>query len=176
LKTATELLEDELWKTTHPQALFEVSRSIDWPDWWLPYEFCRFFKNHTCPHLLLYIAVNLGDREDDSSVDYALLSTGCITFKTDEKHAETAHWWSRWHVYMYELRKDDGSLCVDEPQTRWKSEDGFEKPPAGIVRVTTFAYPLVEITDSEALKEKIVQPLLKVVEKEVRVANQQKAR
>lgn len=54
------------------------------------------------------------------------------------------------------------------PQTTWKQQDGWEEPPLGVLSVTTLAYPIMEITDCEALREKIVQPLLKVIEEEAK--------
>ena len=53
-------------------------------------------------------------------------------------------------------REDNGKLCSEDPRQTWKDE----RPPAGVVKVTTFAYPLDQITSSETLNEKIVQRLL----------------
>ncbi len=165
LRTATGMMEQESWDSTSPPTAFYTCRRIDEPDWWLPYEFCRFFKNSKIHRLLPYIAVNLDDPAGNSPVEYPLLSTGCIVFGASKNRAKVEHWWSRWHCYM-DSRKDDGSLCIDEPLETWKLEKGDEEPPEGIVRVTTFAYPIIEIGDCEALRHKVVEPLLKVIEQE----------
>jgi len=62
------------------------------------------------------------------------------------------------------LRQDNnGEICTDNPQETWKPEEGWN-PPAGIIKVKTFAHPLVEIKDSESLDKKIIAPLTKLVE------------
>jgi hypothetical protein len=52
----------------------------------------------------------------------------------------------------------------DTRQQAGQREEGDHDPTPGLLSVTTFAYPLVEITDCEALQKKIVKPLLNVIE------------
>ena len=108
-------------------------------------------------------------------MDYALLSAACITFGAGEKPADVELRWSRWHLYMGDRRKDDGSLCVDEPRKTWKPRWDHLKPPAGIVKVTTFAHPLTDIVNSEALKAKVVRPLLDVLRNEALLTRDEQA-
>ena len=152
---------DEGWTPTQPAAVFEGSRAIDRPSVWLPYEFCRFYACPQVPNVLCYVALNLGYPNDWFTMTDALVSAGCIAFDPEQKPVETGHWMARWHLLMDD-RKDNGETCTDEPPTTWKPEEGWH-PPAGIIRVKTFAHPLVEIQDSEALDKKIVAPLIKLV-------------
>lgn len=169
LKTAQEMMADKDWERAKPYAVFEADPAIDAPDSWLPYGVCRFFQNSDFPRLLCYIAVSVDDPEEKSPVEYALLSAGCIVLQLGRNRDKLAHWMAYWHLFM-DSRKDDGSPCLDdEPQKTGKPiKKGEPEPPASFVRVTTFAYPLVEIADPEALREKIVLPLLKVIEEEAK--------
>jgi hypothetical protein len=51
---------------------------------------------------------------------------------------------------------DDGTLYPHDPRQAW----GNTRPPVGVVRAATFAYPLVEITSRDVLEKKIVKPVL----------------
>jgi hypothetical protein len=116
--------------------------------------------------LLAFISVVLDDdAEDFSPAQEALASAGCIIFKPGERPDHAEHWWSRWHVYQQNGRMDNGTLCSDEPHTTWDEED-HDDLPAGIMSVTTFAIPLLEVTDCNALRERIVKPLLNLIEQQ----------
>ncbi len=163
LKEAREMMKDKDWKRANPAEVFDTSRSIDDPKRWLPYEFCRFFKNAKYPSLLSYVAVNVGDPEG-CPIDCALCSAGVLDFQDTMNPNKGEHWWSRWHLYILRRRKDDGTPCVDEPPGNEWPKEQLDQIPAGLSKVTTLAYPLVKITDPEALREKIVKPLLKIIE------------
>ena len=176
LKTTEDMMKDKGWeraklkKLGKPSAVLYTYNTIDWPDWWLPYEFFRFFKHSEVRCLSPYIAVNLDYPNEAYPVEYVLLSAGCIVFQSGTQHDNLAHPMTRWHLMMND-RKDDGSLFLDEPQKTWKPENGDEEPPAGVLRVTTFAYPLVDVADCAALKQKVVLPLLKLIEEEAKRSN-----
>jgi hypothetical protein len=156
LRTATDQLNDRGWRPAQPASVFAVSRAIDQPSSWLPYEFCRLFENTQFPDRYCYVAVNLGHPNQEYSPNCALLSAGCIHF--EERTIPYAdHWWSRWHLGMTD-RNNEGRICIDEPrkthpETEWN----------GIRMVKTFAYPLVEIDTGQKLDEKIIGPLLELV-------------
>lgn len=168
LKTATGLMDDEGWTVTKPDAVFEGKRDIGRPEWWLPYEFCRFFENSAFPDRLPFIAVNLDDPDkNEPPVTIALLSAGCIIFEAGKQRVKVEHTLARFHLFMGHKRKDDGTLFVSEPPTEpeeWDWEGKGITPP-GIFRFTTFGYPLEEISDRN-LRQKIIEPLLKLIEDE----------
>lgn len=166
LRTASTMMEDEGWDIAKPAAVFEGGRKPSEPEWWLPYDLCRFFEKSGDNRLLTYIAINVGDPEEYYPIEYALLSAGCVRFRAGARRSATEnwteHWWSRWHLFMQDRRKDDGTPCFDEPHVMWPENDREDLPDA-IESVTTLAYPLTDITGSEALGEKIVKPLLNLV-------------
>ena len=164
LQVATARMADKGWCPTQPTAVFESSRAIDRPNVWLPYEFCRFYACPQVPELVCFVAVNIGYPKDAFPMINALLSAGCITFDSKQKCVETSHWMARWHLFMDD-RTDNGMIFRDEPPKAWKAEEGWP-PPAGIIKVETFAYPLVEIKDGETLAEKIIAPLMKLVKEQ----------
>jgi hypothetical protein len=146
LKTTQGMLKGEHWKTAKPPAVSYTYHRIDWPDWWLPYEFVRFFENSEVRLLLPYVAVNLDYPDEAYPVDSALLSVGCIVCQSEKKHEKAACWMARWHLFM-DARTDDGSLCRQEPRKTWTPknktwtlDNNDSEPPAGVLRVTTFAY------------------------------------
>lgn len=169
LKTAQDMMNDKEWERAKPYPVFLSSPTIDDPELWLPYDLCGFFENSNFPRLLCYVAVSIDDPGEKSPVEYALVSAGCIVLKSGKRRDKLEHWMAEWHLFI-DSRKDDGSLCRDDdPQKTGKPrKTGDPEPPASFLRVTTFAYPLMEITDCETLREKIVQPLLKLIEEEAK--------
>lgn len=163
LETAGSMMEEKGWTIAPPMRVFAASSALKAPDEWLPYEFCRFYTKSDFPNLLLFIAVNVGDPAEDHNgpMKYAILSAGCIAFKPGNSPAGTEHWWSRWHLFMKEdRRKDDGSICTDEPAKDWKRYADEDDPPAGISIVKTLAYRLTSIGNADSLESKIVDRLL----------------
>jgi hypothetical protein len=59
-------------------------------------------------------------------------------------------------------RQDDGTLYTGDAREIWENPE-YEP---GSVKVCTFGYPLVAITDCETLKEKTVMRLLDELEKQ----------
>ena len=57
-------------------------------------------------------------------------------------------------------RRDDGTSCSGDARDVWENDE----IEAGTVKVTTFALPLGEISTTDELDEKIVQPLLAALE------------
>jgi hypothetical protein len=165
LGTTKGMMEKKRWEKVKRTAVFRI-RSRD-PYRWLSHEFCLFFNNTEHLQLLPFVAVIVDRPEEHSPDDYALLSAGCLVF-ADKKPTKVKHRWARWHVYMGDRRKDDGTVCIEEQQKARQWEEGHHKPTAGLVSVTTFAYPLVKIGNPEALQKHIVQPLLKLTEREAK--------
>ena len=76
----------------------------------------------------------------------------------------------RWQLYLDgdlegKVRKDDGSRVTHQ---MWTQERGYEAPPANFLRVTTFAHAITDVTGPEALQSRIVNPLLKSIEYEIK--------
>ena len=136
------------------------SFSVDQSQWWLPLEFVRYYESSDFKNLLPYIVILVDDIENNVALDEALLSAGILDYGANGTVADWGYWFSHWHLWMPN-RKDDGTLCFEDPRQTW----GKEKPPQGIVKVTTFAYPLEDITSSESLNQKVIRPLISTMVK-----------
>lgn len=132
------------------------------PDAWLPTDFSRFYEHEGFPHLLPYVAVLVEYVFDEPShIEEALLSAGWVDYGVGNAAENWEYHFCNWHLCMQD-REDNGKLCSEDPWQTWKDE----RPPAGVVKATTFAYPLDQIASSETLNAKIVQRLLAEMSKE----------
>jgi hypothetical protein len=158
LKTADGMMEEGGWTPTNNKVVGYSSKVFD-PDWWLPTVLHRYYERVECPHILAYVAILLDDLENDTSrISESLLTAGSIDYGHGNKRDKNLtdliclqHLWNK-------NSKDDGTLHIADGKEIWEDET-----PAGSVSVKTFAYPLDEILSSEVLKEKIIQPLLKIL-------------
>jgi hypothetical protein len=168
LNEANKMMAENGWihisKRTHA---IETLDGLDDPDGWLPDAFFCFYEHAKREHLLPYISVlvdNLwADDYDPDCVKEPIISAGWLDFGVGKKAStewRKNYWVCASHLWM-ENRKDDGTPCTDDV---WKISEN-EDFPAGTVKVTSFAHPLEIITNSEKLKEKIVQPLLNALPK-----------
>lgn len=160
LMTADGMMREHGWSPV-PRTSVTGNKSgrVDDPEWWLPTEFSRFYQNNRHPQLLPYVAVLVHHLEDEDEwpIDVALLSAGCLVFKkTWAWNGE--YWWSRSHLDM-QVQRNDGTICRENPNETWDDEE----PPEGVIAIVTFARPLDEVVDSETLRAKLVDPLLKDV-------------
>lgn len=90
LKTATGMMEDDEWNLRKPLVVFNGGRRIDAPDWWLPYDLCRFFEKPGRPRLLPYIAVNLNDPETCSRL-IILFFQPVVSFFKQARNMQRCH-------------------------------------------------------------------------------------
>jgi hypothetical protein len=131
----------------------------------LPDEFFCFYENGAFEHLLPFVAVHVEDLyHDHPDLEEALISAGWINFGVGKRAADQwgkDYTWCDSHLQMVN-RQDNGTLHTGDAREIWENEDYA----AGSVAISTFAYPLVVITDCEALKGKIVTPLLDELAKE----------
>jgi hypothetical protein len=166
LGTAAGRMKNAGWDTAKPVRVFRPVARITASSSWLPYEFCRFFQKSEHPSLLPFVVVIVDCAEENLLGDCALVSAGCLAFQAGKKPDIAKYRWARWHLHMGKQRKDDGKVCIDDRQEMGGREEGDHNPTPGLLSVRTFAYPLGEITDSDTLRDKIVEPLLRVIEQQ----------
>ncbi|MFQ5802325.1 MAG: hypothetical protein ACE5JQ_05435 [Candidatus Methylomirabilales bacterium] len=150
LSTADTLMDDEGWKATgNTPVLHGISYSLQWPRYWIPQDFFRFYKNDNLRHILTFVSVVLDDRENEKNLMEPLLTAGWFDYGPGN---EVGNRWdypyARWHLKMPE-RSDDGKLL----SAAWTGEH--------FLRVSTLGVPLTSIADVEGLKSKIIEPLIK---------------
>jgi hypothetical protein len=154
-RTADGLMLQAEWRPIPRSSVVgSGSGAVDAPDWWLPFDLSRFYRHGDFPHLLPYIVVNLDDpeKENETEIDEALLSAGWLDYGVGKKCESWDYWYCRAHLY-WESRDDSGKLTTLTNPKSWDF-------PSAITKVSTFAYPLQEITTPDMLNKRIVQRLL----------------
>ena len=159
LGTASEMMREKGWECVS-NATADNSVSLSKPRLWIPEYFCQFWMSENNSGKLSFISVILDNRENDSSfqIKEPLLTAGWLDYGPRKKVDDWKNASCTWHVFM-PGRKDDGSLLVANPKKAWPDE---EHP---FIRISTFGVPLTSVTDAESLKSKIIDPLLKGLEK-----------
>lgn len=166
LTKANELMKeggwDHIWRRT---PVLEICDDLDDPNCWLPDTFFCYYEQ-TDSHILPFIVVLVDDLCSDDyepdRVKEALISAGWLEYAAgtnarDEWDKDLAVHYS--HLWMKD-RRDDGTSCSGDARDVWENDE----IEAGTVKVTTFALPLGEISTTDELDEKIVQPLLTALE------------
>lgn len=128
----------------------DKSSSLHSPLYWLPRDMFRFYEKKATPNRLAFLSLLVDECDGEAELDQSLLSAGILDYGDKNKEGnEYEYWYARWHLYVDD-RTDDGKLCTG----------GYEDAPARIKRAVTLALPLDEITGSDALKSRVVVPLL----------------
>lgn len=157
LSTVDGLMGEAAWDTANT-CLSGSSASINLPKQWMPYETFRFYKKEDSPNLLLFVCVLLDERDDyESEIGQSLITAGSFHFGEGDKWEYLEYWWSRFHGYMPE-RTDDGVVHHADPKIEWPNESYL------FDSVSTFAWPLASIANTSDLKEKIIEPLLQLIQ------------
>jgi len=161
LRTADGLMAEAGWNPIPRSSVFgNASRAVEYPDWWLPGDFSRFYKHGAHKHLLAYVGAIVNDHPTDPGgvvVSEPLLSAGWLDYGLGNESNAWENYFCRAHVWW----KDQivyGKLHTSEhPQA-------IGLPPY-VLKVASLAYPLDDIQTAAALKEKVVTQLLDEINK-----------
>jgi hypothetical protein len=141
--------------------------SLDRPNKWLPRRFFRTYKHKTDPNFLAYVAVIIdlppGRELEDGS---ALLTAGAL-------HYQQPNGWGRplagpatdvilWHLHRGD-RDDSGQPKWHRPPYQWSDDPipkGLQSAANKIDSALTFALPPHEITGTEVLIARVIEPLI----------------
>jgi hypothetical protein len=159
LKTGEAALEKAGWQSMGNTAIANRSSSIGSPDYWAPYYLFRFFSSNRYKTLLAFVSVILDLPEEPRRITEPLVSAGWMDLgkeKMDSDAWEYSH--ATLHCWMPD-RRDDGTFISVNPQKDWP-DDGYD-----ISFLSTLAQPLVAVSNSQSLEEKIIKPLLDEITK-----------
>ncbi len=162
LRTCDSLFKDEGWNLPPKYenvALTNHSAAIYAPAWWLPYYVFRFYKNKSHPGLLAFVSAIFDNANDKKPkrVEQALLTAGWCDYGNGKDVSGWEYYYASVHIYI-DGATDDGEWYKAELQKIWPKEKKEG------VKVSTFAIPLIEITDTKQLREKVVLPLTRRIE------------
>lgn len=153
LATADTLVGDKGWiSACGSRAVADRSDASYYPLKWIPAAFARLYVNNDRPNILAFVTVIVGGYEEKEKISEALVSGGWLEYAPGTVIGNDWYWWyTRWHSWIID-RQDNGKLY---PRVVTKP-----KQAPGVLKVTTFAYPLDVITSGEVFKEIIVDRLL----------------
>lgn len=158
LGTADKMMAEAGWGPAQSNtAIAGTSASVQWPRLWFPSEIFRFYVNARSPELLVYIAVLLDDLERKGApVTEPLITAGMFDYGPGKPISAWQYWYSRWHLYMPGSANDGRPLTA--PATLPAGASEKEKYP--FTSVTTFGVALASIGDTQALRSKVIEPLM----------------
>jgi len=164
LGTTDNLLKQDGWEPIDSKVLTETSSAYHSPQKWFPSEFFRFYKNERYKHLLTFVCIILDyipeyTNYTNFNLTEPIISAGWFDYGKDNEVGDNYKpkpWYARYHGWMTD-RKDDGTLFHSS-----KDKQPF---PVPWNTVTTFGWPLINITNTEELKSKITDPLLNHIKK-----------
>lgn len=158
LSTADSHMTEVGWKSlTGNSATAELSYSLNTPRQWMPHYLGRFYQHPDRPDLLPFVSILIGVLYDNEDLlKEPLISAGFFDFGNGKKVAEWGIRYSNWHLYIPN-RQDDGTVCTVDPRIAWPEEKCVAQ------QLSSFALPLLSISDSNSLREKVTGPLCKLL-------------
>lgn len=160
LGTCDSFMSEKHWKTVGTSRIMdEMSTSLFNPEKWYPNVLVKFYKSNKHPHLLLFISIMLFDRDKEyNNFTEPLIAAGWFDYGiTNNFEGLWDYWHGRCHGFM-DAPKHDGTLhtfTFSSECKKWKKGRGTAFRSA-----SSFAWPLVTITNAEELKNKIIDHLL----------------
>ena len=157
LGTADSMMAAKGWKPRAANTVIaSTSAALYAPRKWLPHNIFRFYQHKSKVNLLGCISVLIGvDSEDDDAVQLREPLVCGLVLDYGEGIPVPSDWkyeYAAWHLNI-PSRVDDGTL-LDVPVNTVKGSEG-----CSAIRLRSLAVPLVEITGSEALIRRVVEPI-----------------
>jgi hypothetical protein len=159
LGTCDSLMQEHGWTPLNNIAKAGSSNSIGYPAGWLPYYAFRYYGNESHPQLLAFVSVifDNANKEKPDRVSQALVSAGFYDYGEGKVPKGWNYYYASIHVYI-KGASDDRQWIDAELHEVWPKEKKQG------VKVSTFAAPLTEITDTENLRERMVLPFIRKIE------------
>jgi len=159
LMTADGLMGENSWESIWgSSALGELSYTVSSGHLWMPREATRPYRNKgNYPNVIAMVAVLL----DDYQLDYKLLepvvSASYFVFpkETAEEKIRLDFSQCRWFGWS-KVPTNGTPATIDDSDPRWK-------PTYVWKYMQVFGQPLVEVTNETVLKEKVIDPLLRLI-------------
>lgn len=172
-QTAEESFRRREWFSAQSTkvAQYSGSNSLDWPDFWIPRRFFRWYSNAHHAGFLCYVAIVFDPPVEFEIADgMAVLTAGGLhqsTPKGIETPTGEAPCVFDWHLFRAD-RIDDSVPRWHVSPFEWREgplPDYWEGTVAGIDRAVTSAVPLHQVTSAGELESRIVDPIVKAIVK-----------
>ena len=160
LSTADSLMGAESWENVGGSGcLSEMSYSVNAGHLWMPREATRSYrKSHDYHNLMAMITVLIDNFQRDYKLSEPIVSASYFVFAEDsvENNLKLDFWQCKWFGWC-EAKPDGSIISIDETDPEWRRENVWKY-------MQVFGHPLIEITNETFLKEKIIDPLLQVID------------
>jgi len=156
-------MEIKDWKIDRRNtAISDMSWSIKYPSWWIPFVVFRFYQNENYPTKLVFVSVLLDDHAyDEYSLEEPLVTTGFFDYGEEKVDGSWEYSYARIFGYLskkHNLEHNGEPFSFDRSMLSSSHKGNYK---SGKV----FALPLVSIKNDKEIKSKITNKLLTLVEK-----------
>jgi hypothetical protein len=161
IRTADDLLRDDGWDNLFGKKCADVTSDLYRPKKWMPAEIFRFFiapKESHHKDIILFVGVIFDQEGAWQGFTEPWVTCGLYQCRDDIDTAKFSDW--DWVSSQLEHEHDpDGKFnCLTFTPDQQEESDG-------VIYQAVMALPLMSIGSAQDLKEKVVEPLLKEVQK-----------
>jgi hypothetical protein len=176
LRTGDSLMGEADWSPATGNSITSGnSTNLHSPRQWIPQYLYRFYQNsENYPHLQTFLSVILDDRDNNDpniTINGPLLTAGCFDWGKGNEIKQVHNWHCVFHCWLParadsgpKERQDDGSIVHFNLKGDPDFSSFIDRHELPYERVSTMGLPLVDISDSESLKNKLISPLLSGIE------------
>lgn len=160
LMTADGIMSEKSWEPIWASScLGDMSYHVSFGHKWMPREAWRLYKNtELYPKVIAIVTVFLDDYQREYNLSEPIVSGSYFVFP--EEQTEETIKLDYWHTRCLgwcKVNLDGTPDSVDNHKPDWKATYGWE-------HMEVFGWPLVEITEENMLKQRIIDPLLEMID------------
>ena len=160
LMTADGIMGENSWEPAWgtSSCVGELSYTVSSGHLWMPREAVRPYKNkEDYPNVIAMVAVLLDDYQRDYKLPEPVVSGSYFVFPegTPEDKVRLDFWQCRWFGWS-EAPTNGSPAAIDDSDPNWK-------PTYDWNYMQVFGQPLAEVTNETLLKERVIDPLLKLI-------------
>jgi hypothetical protein len=159
LRTAEALMGERSWEVnTNSGCLYAMSYSVNTGHLWMPREAVRTFKNDSYPRTIAMIAVLFDDYKiEEYKLEEPVVSGSYFVFPEKMGPGKIKLDFEQSRQFGWNETSTDGiPVEMDDSDKDWYKEYGWKY-------MQVFGRPLVEISNEETLKAKIIDPLIELI-------------
>ncbi len=161
IRTAEEFLRDKGWDTLFGNKCTDITAHLYKPRKWMPTEIYRFFvageDSEENKDMVLFVGVLLDSDGAWGGFKEPWVTCGLYHFNNEKFDVRKFSYWNWVRAHLDDKHDVDGVFhdyeCSPEEQEEWE----------GPVYQATMALPLTAIDSAQALKSKIIEPLLQKI-------------
>lgn len=153
LKDCDRLMSEQGWESIGTTSVSGSSASINGAKKWLPYAINRIYEKKGLTHAVKVIAIILDDEWQNRAIEPIIVGS---TYSTVEAKFFGLYGWDHtWWWLEFSDAVPDGQIKQVSAQGREKKE--FER----FKDIKMFGCPMVEITNTDLIKTRVVDPLVR---------------